>query len=360
MHVGSTDENGVEVLPRTLIDNAIDAFLAGMGGEIGVNLHADHSVEVRSNTVILPDLEAYALPDRLRQTFLVTHDRMDPPYNERPYPGDLCWPSFADVGEDYRVSDAFRSDWEWCRLNALCRRVSAEVHDGRQGWRQEFADQQPVGGPQPLGSGAPVATCVTVWPDEALFGAARPRWSRLYAYLEQSSYLVPGLRLHLVDERVTPTRSHSFPVRSGVGPYLAAVWGTEDVLCGPLVIEETVGRTRVQLVLAVARAAGEIVSFVNNYQTRHGGSHVAGFLGALRHVLRRVSEEEIGPRAMRHLVARVSAIVSVWTPTPLFRGGVRSVLYSPEVGRDVRTVSKAALFRYVATHPDDVRRIQAL
>lgn len=251
MYVGATDANGVEVLARIPINNAIDAYLAGEGGRIGVELLADHAIRVTSDAYILPRPFPSDVPAMLRDVF------MQPPHVEvEPgdtilidRPSDVCEPGFADQGDDYRVSD-FRSDWEWCLVNALSRSVTVEVHMRGRGWRQEFRDQQPTDATLIAGTAMDMATTVTFYPDETIFDAP-PRRETLSAYLRQSSYPVPGLALRLVDARLSPVWMQDFPPTTGVAAYLSEVTHGHHPLTQPIIVDSEGGQTKMLLPLAV-------------------------------------------------------------------------------------------------------------
>ena len=65
MYIGSTNDDGVQVLPRCLINHAIDAYLAGRGSTISVVLQSDGGIQVTNDAISLPvSLATVSAPPR--------------------------------------------------------------------------------------------------------------------------------------------------------------------------------------------------------------------------------------------------------------------------------------------------------
>ena len=130
----------------------------------------------------------------------------------------------------------------------------------------------------------------------------------------------------------------------------------------PIVIKDDEGRTKVHVGLQYVDGLGTLLSFANNYPTVADGAHVAGFLAALTYVLRRLSRRGNPYERLflpSSVTAQLAAVVSVWTPTPLFRGSTGAALYNPEVRRWVYEVAKSALLSYFDANAGELGRILA-
>src|SRR5262249_8688847 len=98
-------------------------------------------------------------------------------------------------------------------VNALSRRLTVEVRrDGRL-WRQEYARGEAITSVQELGVTDTTGTTVTFWPDPRIFGEAQINGQRLEEYLRETSFLNPGLSLHLTDHRTSPAPQVTFRSR---------------------------------------------------------------------------------------------------------------------------------------------------
>jgi DNA gyrase subunit B len=361
MFLGSTDSRGVYAMLCSLVDSALNAYLAGEGKTITVSLRSDGSICVSSDTIIFPLPSANDLSGSLQELFL------------RPTAGEIDWNkwnveslplNFAGPQGDYRVG-GYRSGAELCIVSALSQSLIVEIRQGGKNFRQEFRDQQPVGNALVLPAAMETATIVTFFPDETIFEETWIAWEDVYQYLAQSSYLLPGLALRLMDERHIPARVHDFPATNDIVQYLLNLTtGQKRYLpLRPIRILDEQEHTKVHIALQYSLEHGNVFSFVNNYRTQDGGTHVAGFLDALRYSLMEFSK--LGtpsktatlPPSRESITTHLTAVVSIWTPNPRLESPTRSRLSNPEVRQHVREVTKKALLYYFEQHPVEVQRI---
>ncbi|SPT52445.1 DNA gyrase subunit B [Actinomyces bovis] len=222
MYIGSTDQRGLMHCVWEIVDNAVDEALEGHATKIEVTVHTDGSIEVRDNGRGVPvDVEPSSGLTGVELVYTKLHAG-----------GKFGGGSYGAAGGLHGVGASV--------VNALAARMDVEVDRGgkthamsfRRGVPGVFAD--PSTGPS---LAAPFSeytkatelritgkvkrgltgTRVRYWADPQIF--PKPDQydaAALRARLRQTSFLVPGLTLTLVDERapeaIAAAQSHAAKV----------------------------------------------------------------------------------------------------------------------------------------------------
>jgi DNA gyrase subunit B len=379
MYIGSTDERGLMHCLWEIIDNGVDEALAGHCTSLEVVLHQDGSAEVRDNGRGIPvDVEPKTGLTGVELVMTRLHAG-----------GKFGGGSYTASGGLHGVGASV--------VNALASRLDVSVErDGyewsasfRRGVPGEFASAGPGakftarGG---LTKGRRVAKKVTgtrirFWPDSQVF-VRDAEWAldSLLDRARQTAYLVPGLAIRIVDERVeggaARPREETFRFDGGISEFCAELASGEPVtdvirLVGTGSFTETVpvldeqghmSPTEVERELAVDVAlrwtAGYDTvsrSFVNVIATPKGGTHVTGFDRAL---VRTLTEQLRGVRLLKNgdepvtkddVTEGLAAVISVRLPEPQFEGQTKEVLGTPAASRIVAQVVAEQLREFFAS-----------
>ena len=384
MYVGSTDQRGLMHCLWEIIDNAVDEALAGVCDHIEVILAKDGSIQVRDNGRGIPvDIEPRTGLSGVELVFTKLHAG-----------GKFGGTSYAATGGLHGVGASV--------VNALSARLDVEVDRGgktygmsfRRGEPGVFTDAGPTRSPEAQfapyekRSALPVigrakrgvtGSRVRFWPDPHIFlkGAVLD-YDALVARARQTSFLVPGLRLVIRDERgLTGTPAAEGPVEEvfhhdgGIAEFvefLAPDAAITDVwrLEGAGTFKETVPildneghMTPTELerecVVDIALRWGQgydvrMQSFVNIITTPKGGTHMAGFEQALLKVFRR--QLELNGRRLKvgndkpekdDVLAGMTAVVTVRLAEPQFEGQTKEVLGTNAVRAIVARVVETEL-----------------
>ena len=367
MYIGSTDQRGLMHCLWEIIDNSVDEALAGVCDHIEVILGKDGSIEVRDNGRGIPvDIEPRTGLSGVELVFTKLHAG-----------GKFGGSSYAATGGLHGVGASV--------VNALSARLDVQVDRGgktygmsfRRGEPGVFTDSGPVHSPDAhftayeKRSALPVVgkakrgvtgSRVRFWPDRHIFlKGAELDYPGLVARARQTSFLVPGLRLVIKDDRGLPgTAGADGPVEEvfhhdgGITEFvefLAPDTAVTDVwrLEGSGTFKETVpvldneGHMRSTEVerecgvdIALRWGQGYDVrmqSFVNIITTPKGGTHVAGFEQALLKVFRR--QLEVNARRLKvgndkpekdDVLAGMTGVVTVRLAEPQFEGQTKEVL----------------------------------
>src|ERR671916_1092260 len=368
MYIGSTDTRGLMHCLWEIIDNSVDEALSGFGREILVTLRSDGGISVHDRGRGIPvDREPRTGLSGVEVVFTKLHAG-----------GKFGAGSYNATGGLHGVGSSV--------VNALSSRLDVEVDRNGATYAMSFRRGVPgvFAGPGPAARftpGGPLAkvgraakgatgTRVTFWPDRQIFHSdAELSLKDLQDRARQTSFLVPGLALTVVDARTSEVTKETFQHDGGISEfceYLAEDQAITDVirLKGQDQFTETVpmldddGQMEPRdvdrdLDIDVAVRWGDgydtrVQSFVNIIATPKGGTHVAGFERALTRSfgnalqntrLLKAAEEVIKDDMMEGL----TAVVTVRLAEPQFEGQTKEVLGTPAVSKIVTKVVETEL-----------------
>ena len=374
MYIGSTDTRGLMHCLWEIIDNAVDEALGGHGHEISVTLRADGGIAVTDQARGIPvDIEPRTGLSGVEVVFTKLHAG-----------GKFGAGSYNATGGLHGVGASV--------VNALATRLDVEVDRLGATWTMSFRRGVPgtFDGPGPDAPFTPggslrkagrvakgrTGTRVVYWPDRQIFLAgAQLSLTDLHNRARQTSFLVPGLALHVTDARTDEVARETFLHEGGISEYcefLAPDRSLTDVvrLQGTDRFTETVPMlddaghmeptdVERELDVDVAVRWGEgydttLRSYVNIIATPKGGTHVAGFERALT---KSVGAALQGKRLLKageevvkdDVLEGLTAVVTVRLAEPQFEGQTKEVLGTPAVSRLVAKVVDRELTAFLGS-----------
>ncbi|MBI0125591.1 DNA gyrase subunit B [Bifidobacterium sp. W8101] len=246
MYIGTTDSQGLMHCLWEIIDNAVDEALAGQCDHIKVILHKDGSIEVDDNGRGIPvDIEPRTGLTGVEVVLTKLHAG-----------AKFGNSSYTAVGGLHGVGSSV--------VNALSSRLEVEVdrdgkthrmrfHQGHPGTYQDPDPEHPSpdspfkrtrkNRPTPLEVVGRVpksrtGTRVRYWADPEIFNTtARFSYDQLIDRVRQTSFLVPGLKITVIDDRIPATGSADQDLRLEVDGGPGAEPDDQDV-------QETQGNLR--------------------------------------------------------------------------------------------------------------------
>ncbi len=378
MYIGSTDSRGLIHCLWEILDNAVDEALGGWCTHVDVFLRADGSIEVHDDGRGIPvDVEPRTRLTGVEVVMTKLHAG-----------GKFGGGSYQASGGLHGVGASV--------VNALSERCEVEVdRDGlvhlisfRRGVPGLFDGDEPDAAFTRKSGLRPEGTCprsktgtrVRFWPDPQVFTKdARIDLQPVLARAQQTTFLVPGLTIRVVDERDPDDPvERSFHHRGGITEFVDELSTGESVtgvirLSGSGSFTETVpvldsrghmtpADVERELVVDVAiRWANHydttVRSFVNVVATPKGGTHVSGFERALVKTftdhLRTTKVVKPAEDAISKddVLEGATAVVTVRLAEPQFEGQTKEILGTPAASRIVAKVVGAELGAWLATPP---------
>lgn len=351
MYIGSTDAKGLHHLVWEVVDNSIDEHLAGYCNLIEITIHANNAITVRDNGRGIPTgmhekLQKSALEVVL--TVLHAGGKFDK--------------------NTYKVSGGLHGVGVSC-VNALSDYLRAEIHREGKVFEQEYSRGIPQSEVRVIGDSSKTGTTITFHPDDTIFETIEYKYEILANRMREMAFLNKGLRIILTDEREKDAegnpRSEEFHSEGGLVEFLDYIDATRHRLTEKAIyVSSSADDVMVEVAFQYNNSYSEnVYSFVNNINTREGGTHVNGFRMAVTRLLRQYGEEldlfkklKVKPSA-EDFREGLSAIVSVKVPEPQFKGQTKGELGNAEVTGIVSRVVGEALGHFLEENPKEARRI---
>jgi DNA gyrase subunit B len=351
MYIGSTDGKGLHHLVWEVVDNSIDEHMAGYCDLIEVTMNVDNSITVTDNGRGIPT----GMHDKLQKSAL-----------------EVVMTVLHAGGkfdkDTYKVSGGLHGVGVSC-VNALSERLRAEVHREGKIFEQEYSRGKPTSGVETIGDSDKTGTIITFWPDDQIFEELVFRYETLSSRFREMAYLNAGLRIVLVDERRTgddgkPIRQE-FYSEGGLPEFVKYLDESRTPLISPPIYVKGV-EENVEVEVAMQYNTGyqeHVFAFVNNINTRDGGTHVDGFRRAVNRVFKKYGEDNGHFAKLKFKLSGedfregLTAIVSVKVPEPQFKGQTKGELGNSEVTGIVSRSVGETLAYYLEENPKNAKRI---
>lgn len=263
MYIGSTDRKGLHHLVWEIMDNAIDEALNGFGDEIEITLNKDGSCTVKDHGRGMPVGKHKSGKSALEVIFTVLH----------------AGGKFTDT--TYKASGGLHGVGASV-VNALSKRVTVQVRDGKNIYEMDFEDGgRKVGELKTIGKTRETGSSVTFLPDPSIFKDHRFSYSVIKERVQEDAFLLKGLKIRLKDARENP-KEEVFVYEDGLKAFVEELNEDHEAL-GPVVSFEGESQSiKVQAAFQYSDTYQEnMLSFCNMVRTRDGGSHETGAKQAL-------------------------------------------------------------------------------
>ena len=350
MYIGDTDDgSGLHRMIYEAVDNAVDEALAGHCDEVDVTLNADGSATVRDNGRGVPtgihEEEGVSAAEVI-MTKLHAGGKFD--QNTYKVSGGLH-------GVGVSVVNALS---EWLELRVW--------RDGQENFMRFFGgvpeDPLAVVGPSER-----TGTEVKFLPSAAIFALIDFDFDTLEHRLRELAFLNANVKITLTDERAAEPKVSVLRYEGGILEYVHYLDRAKQSLLGEVI---TFVDNKDDVVVQVAMQWNDsyhetVLCFTNNIRQSDGGTHLAGFRGALTRCVNAYAAQS--GLAKREKVSisgddareGLTCILSVKVPDPKFSSQTKEKLVSSEVRPVVEGVVGDRLGQWFEEHPNEAKAIIA-
>ncbi|WP_103332072.1 DNA topoisomerase (ATP-hydrolyzing) subunit B [Pseudotabrizicola formosa] len=360
MYIGDTDDgSGLHHMVYEVVDNGIDEALAGHATAVTVKIHADSSVSVRDNGRGIP-VDIHEGEGVSAAEVIMTQLHAGGKFNNT-----------DEGGNAYKVSGGLHGVGVSV-VNALSEWLELTVWRDETEYRARFEHGECVEhvreiGPAPGMRGTEVrflASAKTNIP-EGTFSNLDYSFKTLENRLRELAFLNSGVRIIVEDARPAEPLHTELFYEGGVREYVKYLDRSKSsIMAEPIyMIGERNGMT-VEVAMWWNDSYNEMVlPFTNNIPQRDGGTHLAGFRGALTRTINGYAQatgiakkEKIdftGDDAREGL----TCVLSVKVPDPKFSSQTKDKLVSSEVRPAVENLVNEKLSEWFEENPSQAKVI---
>jgi DNA gyrase subunit B len=347
MYIGSTGPDGLHHLVYEIVDNSIDEALAGYCSEIKVTIEPGDIIRVEDDGRGIPvDIHPVEKVSALEVVLTKLHAG-----------------GKFDKGT-YKVSGGLHGVGVSV-VNALSGWLEVTVHRGGKVHYQDYkigVPQKPV---EVIGETDRNGTTVRFHPDTDIFEETVFSFDVLSKRLRELAFLNKGIKILLTDQRGEQDKYHEFVFEGGVKSFVEYLNKNKGKIHDePVYFEGEKEGVILELAMEWSDTYQEnLFSFVNNINTRDGGTHVVGFKAALtRTVNDFLKESKLSKKMDENLSGDdtregLTAVVSVKVPNPQFEGQTKGKLGNSEVKGIVESLVNEHLKDYFEKNPKVIEKI---
>ncbi|MCY1150856.1 MAG: DNA topoisomerase (ATP-hydrolyzing) subunit B [Sphaerochaetaceae bacterium] len=347
MYIGSTGIEGLHHLVYEVVDNSIDEAMAGYCNQIKVSLDIDDE----GREICIVEDNGRGIPVALHPT-------------EKKSSLEVVLTQLHAGGKfdknSYKVSGGLHGVGVSC-VNALSDYLEVKVYRESEVYQQIYKKGIPQQNVEKVGTTDKNGTIVTFTPDFSIMEENSFSYETLSTRFRELAFLNKGISISINDRRnKDEIKEETFHAEGGIAQFASYLNEYKKVLHEePIAFEGEKDNIRVEIALQYNdKYDQKIITFVNNINTREGGTHLSGFKSGLARtinnqlqkntkLLKKFSEK----LDSSDIAEGLTAVVSVKMPEPQFEGQTKMKLGNSAISGLVQSLVYEKLGNYFDEFP---------
>ncbi len=340
MYIGNTNIEGLHHLVYELVDNSVDEALAGFCKKITVTIHRDNSVTCEDDGRGIP-VDMHSEENMTALEIVLTKLHAGGKFNKETYKYSA---GLHGVGLSV--------------VNALSEYLEIEVRRDGKVYYQRYERGEKKTELKIIGDTDKTGTKIRFKPDKILFETIEFSSEILAHRMREISFLNNGIHIVLIDEK--KGKKQEFKHEGGVKAFVKFLNSNKNVLFDEPIYITTVKPPLDGLKLAIQYNDGyneNIYSFVNNVNTKEGGTHVAGFRSALTRSINNFIQTSLNQKQKENVSGDdikegLVAVLNIKIQNPQFEGQTKTKLGNSEIKGLVESILNEKLTEFFELNQD--------
>ena len=352
MYIGDTDDgSGLHQMIYEVVDNSIDEALAGYCTDILVILNAEGTVTVEDNGRGIP-VENHKIEGVPAAQLIMTELHAGGKFDQN----------------SYKVSGGLHGVGVSV-VNALSEKLELEINREGNVYYMDFNQGVVKNNLKKMGKSKKIngaklytGTKITFLPSNETFQNIDYNFTTIENRLRELAFLNTGVKIVLIDRRSAKETKTELSYEGGINEYVKFLNQNKNPIHeGPIYFAAKKNNVSIECSLQWTDSYHEnTLCFTNNISQRDGGSHLAGFRGALtRSIVSYINSKAKNKISVTGDDARegLTSIICVKLPDPKFSSQTKDKLVSSEVRPVVESVSLDKLEQWMEENPSEIKKV---